>query len=113
MIFPFGVTVTLVRRVLSSSRDEYGNDAYTEVSSDVPGVPVWASGMSEITQGRDTVISDLTAFLTLPAGVDVASIDKVRVDGNDYEVVGQPNDFPSPLTGFDPGVLVQLRRVTG
>lgn len=110
MNFPHGKTVTLVTRSVTG-QDAFGNDVYTESSSDVAQVPVWPRGATELVQGQDTTITGLSALL--PEWTNVAAIDAVIVDGNRYEVDGEPGRFESPFTGLNPGVLVNLSRVAG
>lgn len=110
MDFPYGETVTVVSRVVSD-QDEYGNDIFTTTTTDYSNVPVWQTGSSESTQGADMVTSDLT--IVLPVGADVSAIDKVQVSGADFEVAGSPWTPNSVWTGTQPGVIVQLKRVTG
>lgn len=108
--FAYGDTVTIVSRALTG-QDEFGNDVYSETSVDVPRVPVWPRASSENVQGEDQVIIGLAALL--PAGTDVAAIDAVIVAGARYEIDGEPARFRSPFTNLNPGVQVNLTRVTG
>ncbi len=113
--YPFGETVQVVRRV-QAGVDEDNNPAYSEQVDAYEQCAVWpsdgnGSGGNEYTDARDTVIIGLTAVL--PPGVDAAAIDRVIVRGDEWEVMGDPQRLPSPLTGTDPGTPVQLRRVTG
>lgn len=112
---PGPTTVTLLRAG-PPGQDGYGNDVLTETSVAVPGCVVWpsaASSSDELTAGRDTVITGLTVLA--PPGTAVAPVDRVQVPGYDgtFDVVGQPADWTSPLTGSRAGVQVSLRRVTG
>lgn len=114
--FPFGETVTQVRRVLSGELDSDGNDVYSDAPAVLENVGVAprdanGSGGNEQTQGRDTVIIGLTLFL--PAGTVVSATDRFMVRGNVYEVEGQPEDLHSPFTGWNPGLPVAVKRVTG
>lgn len=106
----FGQTVVLVTRT-RSGEDAYGNDIFTPTAKTLRGVAVWPRSSVENVQGRDTVVTGLTALL--PADTDASAIDKVTVYGSDYEVDGDPNVYDSPLTGSNPGVVVNLRRVAG
>lgn len=115
MQFPFGETVVWHQRTIAG-RDALGNDTYTVVDIAIGNVPVWpvdanAAAGNELTQARDTVIIGLAALL--PPGTPVAALDRVTVRGDLYEVNGEPADQRSFLTGWHPGVLINLRRVTG
>jgi len=102
-------TVTLVGRTVSG-QDAYGNDVYTEVQSTVPGVFA-PGGSTEQVQGQDMVISQPTVYL--PAGTDVTAVDAVIVGSVRYDVDGAPSDWRSPFTGWQAGVQVRLKSVTG
>jgi hypothetical protein len=118
MQFPFGETVTLHARGLTW-QDEDGNDVSDptrDVVTTLTGVPVWPRNASEgrqgeNTQGSDMLITGLSALL--PAGTVVTAIDKVDVYGQSYEIDGEPGRYQSPFTGTNPGVLVNLTRITG
>jgi len=109
--FPAGQTVTLVTRTLADEKDADGNDVYTETTTDVPNVPVWPRGASELVQGQDTTITGLSCLL--PPDVDVTAIDAVKVNGSTYEVDGEPQPYRDPFTGLDIGHQVDLTRVEG
>jgi hypothetical protein len=108
--FQFGETVTVFRRVVSG-RDQYGNDVYTDVSTTYPRIPVWQGGSTEDTQGQDMVTTSKT--MLLPVGAGAAPIDHIMINGDDYEVIGEPEAPVSPWSGTAPGIVVQMRRVTG
>jgi len=110
MTFAFGETVTLHRRSVTG-QDADGNDVYGDASSTLTGVPVWPRSATELVQGQDTLITGLSALL--PADTDVSGVDKVTVYGDDYDIDGEPGHYRSPFTNLDPGVLVNLTKVTG
>ncbi|MGZ6806389.1 MAG: hypothetical protein ACXVGG_07115 [Mycobacteriaceae bacterium] len=107
MTFPFGQTVTLVKRV-KSGQDAFGNDVYSTTTVAVSGAFA-PGGSSEQLQGQDVVITQPTVYL--PAGTDVSAVDAIDVAGQRFEVDGSPNDWQNPFTGWRPGVEVKLRRV--
>lgn len=111
MTFPFGETVTLVHRSVTG-QDVDGNDLYSNVETTVGGTG-WDPGTStENVQGGDLVIQ-LPRFF-LPSGTVVSPLDAIRrANGRTYEVVGEPGDYRNPMTGWEPGVVVNVRRVTG
>jgi hypothetical protein len=105
-----GETLTLLRRGKVAT-DTDGNDRYPFVSVPVPGCAFSNGGSAELVQGRDIVISQPTAYM--PPGVVVTPYDRVIARGDTYEVDGSPNADVSPFTGWAPGVVVKLKRVTG
>jgi len=110
MTFAFGETVTLHRRSVTG-QDSDGNDVYADATAVLTGVPVWPRSATELVQGQDTLITGLSALL--PAGTDVSGVDKVTVYGDAYDIDGEPGHYRSPFTDLDPGILVNLTRVTG
>lgn len=115
MIYAFGESVTLHSRT-ATGEDEYGNDVFTVTDTSLTNVPVWPRNSSELVQGEDLTIVGLQALL--PAGTSVWSIDSLTVQtgayaGRSYEIDGEPGYYKSPFTGRDPGVLVNLTRITG
>lgn len=109
MTFPFGQTVSLVKRA-KGAPDPLGNDTWTTTSTLVRGA--FDPGTSvESVQGQDLLVTSPRVFL--PAGTDVDAVDAVDVAGARYEVDGSPNDYTNPFTGWQPGVVVQLKRATG
>lgn len=109
--FPFGQVVTLTTRVLADEPDADGNDVYIPTDTDIPNVPVWPRGASELVQGQDATITGLSCLL--PPGADVSAIDAVKVDDTPYEVDGEPRPYRDPFTGLDIGHQVDLTRVEG
>jgi hypothetical protein len=107
--FPFGRDVSLVRRTKSGT-DAYGNDAFTTTTTVVKGAFA-PGGSTEQVQGQDVLITQPTVYL--PAGTDVSAVDAIDIDGDRFEVDGTPNHWMNPFTGWQPGVEVRLRRVTG
>jgi hypothetical protein len=107
--FPFGQAITLIRRV-KAAPDAFGNDTWTTATSTVSGA--FNPGTSvELVQGEDVLTTQPTVML--PPGTQVAAVDAVQVDGDIYEVDGSPNAPVNPFTGWAPGVVVKLKRVTG
>lgn len=107
--FSFPETLTIVVRTLSGV-DIDGNDTYTTANTQVPGAFA-PGGFSEVQQGGDTVTATPEALL--PTGTDVTAIDAVIARGDTYEVTGTPQDWQSPFTGWAPGIVVKLEKVTG
>lgn len=91
-------TVTVLRA--ETTEDEYGNpvrgwDAAGE--TEVRGCSVQPELGPEVTVGRDTIVPRWRLYA--PDGTDLLGSDRVRFDGNTYEVDGEPQrwDFP-PLS---------------
>jgi hypothetical protein len=105
------IATTVTKRVKSGT-DSLGNDVWTTTS-----VPLLAQafdpGVSlEQVQGQDVITTQPTVYY--PPGSDVAAIDAVTIFGRTYEVDGEPIvNLQSPFTGWQPGVIVRLKRVTG
>jgi hypothetical protein len=64
------------------------------------------------TSGRTTVTTGLTLYA--PVGSHITARHRVRLaDGTVWQVQGDPGHWHSPLTGWSPGVVVELDRVVG
>ena len=115
-MFPFGEPVTILDGA-ATSQDDDGNDVATwPTKATYPSCGVAPSdgngtGGNEQTDARDTVVIGLTVFL--PDGADVSPTDRAIVRGQMWEVVGEPQAWQNPFTGWRPGVPVALRRVKG
>ena len=101
--------VTLVRRQ-SNGLDALGNDTWAETPVVVQGVYA-PGGSTETMQGRDSVTT--TGIVYLPAGTPVDALAAVDIDGERFEVDGEPTVWRHALTGWTPGVEVRLRKARG
>lgn len=109
MTFAAAMPVTLITRTVSG-QDAYGNDTFTETQTTINAA--FAPGTSlELVQGQDLVTIQPTLYL--PPDVDPNPIDAVLVDGQRYDVDGDTDVWMSPFTGWHPGNVVKLKRVTG
>jgi hypothetical protein len=109
--FPYAQPVTWVTRTVNG-RDAYGNDVYTTTSTQLQAVFA-PGGSSEIVQGGDVVTTQPTLY-GIPDGTLITATDQFVIGGQRYEVDGEPQSWgPHPLTGWSPGMVVQLRKVTG
>lgn len=98
----------------SSPTDRHGDPLPAPPDDGIVPAAVFPRTSSEDNGLRDTVTSGLDAYL--PAGVTLDADDKVRypaVNGDLYEVDGDPSRWVSSRTGNERLVQVQLRRVTG
>jgi len=105
---------TVTKLTASSSTDAYNNvvlDWSHPTEVDIPGAAFDPGTMSEDLNGRTAVI--VHPSLYLPPGQTVASTDRVRVRGLDYEVVGEVAEWVNPFTGDRPGGTLSLKRVEG
>lgn len=91
--------------------DRYGDRS--EVSShQLSGCALAAQRSSEDTARAGTVATE--QLLYGPYGADLTAQDVVVLpDGTEWEVDGSPESWRSPFTGWEAGVQVRVRRVTG
>lgn len=56
----------------------------------------WLTELSttEVLDGRDTVLTGWRLFL--PAGTTITAVDRVRIDGDTFDVDGQPHSATTP-----------------
>lgn len=107
----FTVPTTIHKRVKSGT-DALGNDIWSVTDVDVDAQAFTDGSSVEVLQGQDIVITQPTVYY--PPGTDVSGIDSVTVYGDTYEVDGKPAaHLQSPFTGWQPGVVVRLKEVTG
>lgn len=107
--YAFGEPITLHSRAVTG-QDTYGNDVYGSTDRTVVGAFAPA-GAAELVQGRDTVTTQPALYL--PPGTDVAAVDRATVRGVTYDVDGTPADWRNPFTGWQAGIVVNLKGVTG
>lgn len=108
-----GETVTRLRA--STTEDRYGSQVldWTDPAElDIDGCAVAPLEADEDHgEGRQAVIRGFNVYA--PAGADVLPIDRLRIRGDDHEVIGEPGVWVNPFTGATPGVEIRTRRVTG
>jgi hypothetical protein len=103
-----GHTITVVR---PPERGPNGDPLPgTGTSTDVDGCSVQPRTSTEATDGRDTVITGLIAYI--PAGADIRSTDQIIFRGETYAVDGDPG-YWDDLTATPDHIELLLRRVTG
>jgi hypothetical protein len=110
MTFPYGQTVTLIKRSVNGT-DGYGNDTYGETTVKVSPCVIQPSGSTEDIQWTDEVATDLTVFM--PYGTDVDAVDAVDINGVRYEVQGDVSSWVSPFSGKTSPIQMRVRKVTG
>lgn len=125
-MFPHGITLD----VLATSRDRHGDET-TTVRGSIPGCglapdeSVENAGLraQEDTHQRALVITRQVVYAP-PSGVRVGAQDRVRLvpPGTSPEaraalplwhVEGEPELWQNPMTGWRPGRVIRLQRVTG
>lgn len=100
------LTQTVTRRRYTTTTDTYGNPVRnTSSTTTYPGRLVHRSA-DELNTDRDTQVSDWS--IILPHDADVTGRDVLEVDGDTFEVVGEPFIF---ATGFDTHMRVEVNRV--
>jgi hypothetical protein len=109
-IFPYGVTVTLVKRTLAG-QDANGNDVYTEKNIQVPNTVFVPSGASENLIFADQ--TNTTEVFYVPWGTDVNALDAIIFQGDEYEVQGIPSQWVSPFSGRPSPIRVNAVKVSG
>lgn len=111
MYFAHGEPVTVW--TATTTTDRYGN----EVNDWVVGptydrCSVAPRASTELTDGgRQGVIIGLSVYL--PPDAVVGPHDRLEVRGDMFEIDGEPGEWRSPFTGWNPGIEVALKRVTG
>lgn len=105
-------TVTRTRRALAPEPDALGRDQWTTTTTTIP-VAGWAKPTSTEPKlaGHDRVIVDMELYA--PQG-ELFHDDEVTIDGNTFQVIGEPENYSKSPFGFDPGLeVVNLRRTSG
>lgn len=102
---------TLTRLRGTPATDGYGNSVLTwgePTETTVANCSVQPAGNTEFTDGREALedIWDVWA----PLGADINGRDRVRWDGQIYEVIGTPSRWPHPTLAH---INFRMRRVTG
>jgi hypothetical protein len=110
-VFPFGLTLTLVKRTPSGNFDEYGNVIYDERKVQVSNCAFQSQTSSENLEFADQLL--VTNVVFMPYGTDVQSVDAIEVFGDRYEVVGDPNSYISPFSGHTGPIRVNLSKIEG
>lgn len=61
--------------------------------------------------GRNSVVTQPEVYA--PVGVDVLAGDRLQIRGRTYSVEGDPQEWRSPFTGWEAGVVIKLKIVEG
>ena len=104
-------TVTRIRPGTIERRGSVEPDWSNPDTLNISGCSVQPAGTSLSQDGRVLAISEgLTCFF--PPGTDIAAGDKIRYDGEDYQIIGKPKKWKSP-TGRVSNIQAQLERWSG
>jgi hypothetical protein len=112
--FAHGITVTVKRP--TSTGDRWGDKTSPPVDHQVHGCAVYPRGSGnaarEQLDARETITEGLV--LLAPFGSDIKATDEVVLpNGQRYRVDGEPGSWQSPFTGWQPGMELALKDVTG
>lgn len=108
MQFPHSITIT-VRR---PSKDKYGDEALSAPWT-IDGCAVAPVAADSVTDEPGRLGSTERWTLLAPTGSNLEANDVVTIGGNDWTVDGNPGQWSSPLTGWQPGVVAELTRGDG
>lgn len=110
MTFAFPETFTILTRAVTG-QDGDGNDVYGPVETTVKGAFA-PQGSTELIQGQETVLTHDTVYLETGTAVPKPT-DQVRRGTTVYDIDGTPRTYQNPFTGFVPGPVLSLLKVTG
>lgn len=102
--------VTLTRRAPGTA-DQYGNQTLGTVETFSLKGELQLMSSSENQTDRDTTVSDW--MLILPARTPAGRFDLASIDGQSYEIIGQPEAIVSPWTGATSHVEARIRLTAG
>lgn len=101
---------TITRRSESGNTDDYGNDVPDEETVETVCELQQTQRMEP---GNEGELSDTHWTLFLLPGTEISGADVVTVDGESYEVVGDPWNARNPLTQLPSHIEASLRRTAG
>lgn len=113
----FGETVTVYQRVQTgvsrTNAPEFGFDAGVAVAG-VAVAPIMlqtVSGEANDVGRKSNVASRWRLYF--PPGVSVNAYSRIQVRGKLYDADGEPGDWVSPYTRWEPGTEILVRKVDG
>jgi hypothetical protein len=98
--------VRIVRRS-AGGEDEYGDDTYVETIVETVGELQQRQRTEPLAEGE---LSSTEWLLVLPAGTDIDTSDRVLVDNQFFEVVGEPWPARNPRTQTESHVEATVKR---
>lgn len=115
MDFPFGETVTRLRA--ATVEDPYSDEATQLDWGDATSLAIEGcafnpgASLEPLEAARNAVLTRPEVYA--PPGSDVLAGDRLVVRGGTYEVQGNPQDWRSPFSDWQPGLVVSLQLVEG
>lgn len=117
-MFPLLFTVGVHTHTETIQLDEYNEivSAYVPARG-ATGTPCqvygWSTPLSTepAVAGHDRVVVDVQ--LMVPPGFPAGPYDVIDLPDGEYQVIGQPEDFNHGPFGWQPGTVLNLRKVTG
>lgn len=100
-----GKTVRFLHRQLTGV-DAYGNDVYGSLPNDVQGCAVAPGNSTQDWQGTEQIQTDVTVYAPAKTMVNLP-VDQMIIDGQAFNVVGDPSSWASPFTGS--GSFLEVR----
>lgn len=101
-----------VVRIRGESFDQYGDPTGTPDDETLDGCMVAPRTSTDVDgRGRQGVVVGLTLYA--PYGTDIVATDQLTVDGEPYEIDGEPGPWKSPFSGWEAGIEVALTRAEG
>ena len=107
------MTTIVIRHATPGGVDQYGDPVSgSSADTEIAGAFVAPRESADVHDvGRVGVIVGLTLYL--PYGTDIGHGDQVLVDDVLYEVDGEEGDWLQPMTGWQAGTTVALKRASG
>jgi len=104
--FPAGTPIVIVRQ----NQDRFQN--WTDGEKIPVTCAIDYTTSTEDSTDRETVRQEATLYA--PAGTVFLATDRIQTpDGARWQVVGSPNLWQQPITGWSPGVAVHIELVSG
>lgn len=101
-----------VVRLRGGTIDKYGDRTGTITRTYLAGCAVAPRSSEALdSEGRHGALIGLTLYG--PYGTDLKHTDRVEVDGVVYEIDGEPGQWKSPLSAWEAGFEVALKRAVG
>lgn len=107
---PHGQYVTLRHRVVAG-QDDYNNDTYAFTEVQVGPCSIQQTTSREAINFTDQVSTSVLVFM--PYGTNVGFLDAMIINGVEYEITGDPDNWISPFSGHTAPVRVTGQLVKG
>lgn len=94
------------------SEEEIVEDWEAAYELSIPGLAFNPGSSNEPTEvGRNSVVTQPEVYAHV--GDDILAGDRLRIRGLVFQVDGDPQEWRSPFTGWEAGLVVKLKRVEG